>query len=163
MASYPGLGCFSDEQMFEWLTTKLEVECVVGPNQYDLTLQFTPFPEPALNWMKKHLKNTKRNHRKTLDNIVLIPFILNHHPRGDLKELNRSKRAELYELGHEFGYPGDNIVPEAIRHEVFSKSIRERSIYYYVPDLCSALTTNSSRSVSYEKVDTALGTWPLRY
>ena len=49
MASYPGLGCFTDEQMFQWLTTKLQVECVVGPTEYDLTLQFTPFPEPALN------------------------------------------------------------------------------------------------------------------
>jgi hypothetical protein len=26
--------------------------------------------------MENHLKHTKKNHRKTLDNIILIPFIM---------------------------------------------------------------------------------------
>ena len=78
MASYPGLGCFTDEQMFEWISTKLKVECKIGPSDRDLTLEFTPFPEPAVNWMKKHLKKLK-GHKKSLKNIILVPFFMRHN------------------------------------------------------------------------------------
>ena len=117
--------------------------------------------------MKKHLKHTKRNHRKTLDNIILIPFIVNQHSSNNLKRLNTSKRSTLYSCGDQFGYLEDNVVPEAAKGAVFrgkKDDIRVRSIYYTIPDLCSALTINNPRSIiNTSRIDTALGTWELSY